>query len=123
MITKQVTGERLVVGQSFRRPSSFDPVLWTTNAVAFYGFFTVVAGSGKWYLMPFFQLKDLQGYTYFIGPFDTEDDVTAYLSVISVFVNYLGLVGGIGEWWNFVSRRQVVGKSLGVDYPAWLAAH
>lgn len=82
-----------------------------------------VAFSGDWYLSMDFTLLDIVTYTYFYAVYPDYDSALQAAGDYAIYVNPDGLVGYVGEWWNFVARQQVFQKIPTSEKISWLNSH
>ena len=57
------------------------------------------------------------------GFFPSYDAASAYLDSIEIYKNSDGLVGFIGEWYNYIFRNRTFDKIPFGSLSSWLAAH
>jgi hypothetical protein len=115
-------GQSLVVASNQRRYRKFhDP--WPSHAVGAFGPVIYECGSGQWVAVEVFQLAGIIQWYYPFGFYPDSDSANDAALAWTGYRNSDGLVGYMGQWWNWVGRGMVFDKVATSDWTSWLAAH
>ena len=97
--------------------------IWPHHAAADPSFYPIEGASGAYYVGVLHQLKSGEHFWYVMSSALDYDAAFQIRDGYLIWKNYQGLVGFLGEYYNFTQRPNTVDKFPDTDLDAWIAAH